>query len=199
MRCKAVPRTRHRLRKEFSDALPVIVRTRCRSPRPAAIIARGVSLKLATTVRRQIESIVENSQPGRRQTILFAGADGSGKTRAAGLLAQRLGLDLYRVDLASVVSKYIGETEKNLSALSDDLASREVILLFDEADALLGKRHDSGSAADRYANQETNFLLQRIEAFDGIVILTTNRRDNIDATAVRKMAYVVDFTEAKRR
>src|SRR2546430_13862603 len=107
--------------------------------------------------------------PGVR--ALFVGPSGTGKTLAAGWLATRLGLPLYRVDLASVTSKYIGETEKNLAQLLARAEQAEVILLFDEADSLFGKRTDITDSNDRFANAQTNYLLQRIENYDGIVLL----------------------------
>jgi ATPase family associated with various cellular activities (AAA) len=124
---------------------------------------------------------------------LFRGPSGSGKTLAARLLASSLGMDLYKVDLASVVNKYIGETEKNLSrafALAEEL---DVMLLFDEGDALFARRTSVTSSNDRYANLETNYLLQRIETFDGILLCTTNAGESIDSAFSRRMDVTVDF------
>ena len=112
--------------------------------------------------------------PGVR--ALFVGPSGTGKTLAAGWLATRLGMPLYRVDLAAVTSKYIGETEKNLAELIARAEHAEVILLFDEADSLFGKRTDVKDSNDRFANQQTNYLLQRIETYDGIALSTSNSR-----------------------
>jgi SpoVK/Ycf46/Vps4 family AAA+-type ATPase len=109
----------------------------------------------------------------------------------AGLMAQELGLDLYQVDLSKVVSKYIGETEKQLSALFEAAESGHAILLFDEADSLFAKRTDVRSSNDRYANLEVNYLLQRIEAFSGIAILTTNHETAIDQAFLRRLAFHV--------
>ena len=117
-------------------------------------------------------------RPGVR--ALFTGPSGTGKTLAAGWIATRLGLPLYRVDLASVTSKYIGETEKNLSQLLARAEQAEVILLFDEADSLFGKRTDINDANDRFANAQTNYLLQRIENYDGVVVLTSNSQARFD-------------------
>jgi DNA polymerase III delta prime subunit len=124
---------------------------------------------------------------------LFRGPSGTGKTLAAGLLAEALHKDLYRVDLATVVNKYIGETEKNLSRLFSLAEELDVILLFDEGDALLSRRTSVQTSNDRYANLETNYLLQRIESFEGILLLTTNAGDNIDAAFQRRMDVVIDF------
>ncbi len=124
---------------------------------------------------------------------LFKGASGTGKTLAAGVLAAELGLPLYRVDLAAVVNKYIGETEKNLARLFDRAEELDVILLFDEGDALLAKRTEVTSAHDRYANLETNYLLQRLEGYQGIVLIATNLGENIDSAFLRRMDLVVEF------
>jgi hypothetical protein len=130
-------------------------------------------------------------RPGVR--TLFVGPSGTGKTLAAGWLATRLGLPLYRVDLSSVTSKYIGETEKNLAQLLARAEQAEVVLLFDEADSLFGKRTDVKEANDRFANAQTNYLLQRIEAYDGIVVLTSNARGRFDHAFSRRLDMVVDF------
>src|SRR4029077_15520751 len=130
-------------------------------------------------------------RPGVR--ALFTGPSGTGKTLAAGWIATRLGLPLYRVDLASVTSKYIGETEKNLSHLLARAEQAEVILLFDEADSLFGKRTDINDANDRFANAQTNYLLQRIENYDGVVVLTSNSQARFDAAFARRLDFVIDF------
>ena len=124
---------------------------------------------------------------------LFSGPSGTGKTHAALVLATELGWPLYRVDLASLVSKYIGETEKNLSRLFDTAHGRPLVLLFDEVDALMGKRGDIKDARDRYANMEVSHLLTRMEAHDGPCILTTNLRANIDQAFLRRLHLVVEF------
>ena len=130
-------------------------------------------------------------RPGVR--ALLVGPSGTGKTLAAGWLATRLSLPLYRVDLAAVTSKYIGETEKNLSELFARAEHDEVVLLFDEADSLFGKRTDVKDAHDRFANQQTNYLLQRIEAYDGIVLLTSNSRGRFDSAFTRRLDAIVEF------
>ncbi len=130
-------------------------------------------------------------RPGVR--ALMVGPSGTGKTLAASWLATRLGLPLYRVDLASVTSKYIGETEKNLSELFARAEHAEVVLLFDEADSLFGKRTDVKDANDRFANQQTNYLLQRIESFEGIVLLTSNSRARFDSAFTRRLDAILEF------
>jgi hypothetical protein len=130
---------------------------------------------------------------GKGWNVLFAGPAGTGKTMAAEVLANDLGLDLYAIDLATVVDKYIGETEKRLQRIFDVAAGSNAILLFDEADALFGKRSEVRDARDRYANVEVAYLLQRMEAFDGITILATNLRANLDEAFARRMRAVVEF------
>jgi hypothetical protein len=125
--------------------------------------------------------------------VLFAGESGTGKTMAAQVLGSALGLDLFRVDLATVVSKYIGETEKNLERIFSAADGSNAILLFDEADALFGKRSEVSDAHDRYANIEVAYLLQRMERYPGAVILATNFRRNIDDAFVRRLDFVIDF------
>ena len=126
-------------------------------------------------------------------SALFEGASGTGKTMAAEVLARELDLDLYRIDLSQVVSKYIGETEKNLRRLFDAAEAGAAILLFDEADALFGKRSEVKDSHDRYANIEVSYLLQRMEAYRGLAILTTNARDAIDQAFMRRIRFVVSF------
>lgn len=126
-------------------------------------------------------------------TALFAGPSGTGKTHAALVLAKRLGLDLYRANLAGILSKYIGETEKNLDRIFDAAAAGGVVLLFDEADALFGKRSEVRDSHDRYANISTAYLLARIESAPTPTILTTNLKDAIDPAFVRRLHFVIDF------
>ncbi|MDQ0322159.1 hypothetical protein QO002_004365 [Pararhizobium capsulatum DSM 1112] len=135
-------------------------------------------------------------------TVLFKGPPGTGKTMAAGALANELGLGLFRVDLAGMVSKYIGETEKNLDMLFEAAACADIILFFDEADAVFGERTEIQDARDRYANLQTSYLLQRLENFDGISVLATNLQKNIDEAFLRRIDVVVDFPapgKAERR
>ncbi len=134
-------------------------------------------------------------------TALFSGASGTGKTTAAEVISRDLKLDLYRIDLSSVVSKYIGETEKNLRRIFDAAEGGGVILLFDEADALFGKRSDVNDSKDRYANMEVSYLLQRMESYRGLAILTTNLKNSMDQAFLRRLRFVVQFPfpDAKQR
>ena len=130
---------------------------------------------------------------GRGITALFAGPSGTGKTMAAEILAGDLRLDLYRIDLAGIVNKYIGETEKNLRRVFDAAERSGAILFFDEADALFGNRTEVRDSHDRYANLEVNYLLQRMEDYSGLAILATNRRTSLDAAFLRRLRFVIDF------
>src|SRR5215216_2165700 len=126
-------------------------------------------------------------------SALFTGASGTGKTMAGEVLANELRLDLYRIDLSQVVSKYIGETEKNLRRVFDAAEEGGAILLFDEADALFGKRSEVKDSHDRYANIEVSYLLQRMEAYRGLAILTTNLKSSLDSAFLRRLRFVVQF------
>jgi predicted nucleic acid-binding protein len=130
---------------------------------------------------------------GRGIAALFAGPSGTGKTMAAEVVAHHLQLDLYRIDLSSVISKYIGETEKNLRRVFDAAEESGAILLFDEADALFGKRSEVRDSHDRYANIEINYLLQRMEDYRGLAILATNRKSLLDQAFLRRLRFLVDF------
>ncbi|MEV4995700.1 ATP-binding protein [Streptomyces niveus] len=130
---------------------------------------------------------------GRGVSALFAGDSGTGKTMSAEVIASDLGLDLYTVDLATVIDKYVGETEKNLERIFTEAAGVNGVLLFDEADAIFGKRSDVKDAHDRYANVESAYLLQRMESFDGLAILSTNLRANLDDAFTRRLDLVIDF------
>jgi SpoVK/Ycf46/Vps4 family AAA+-type ATPase len=133
--------------------------------------------------------------------VLFVGQSGTGKTMAAERLASALHLALHRVDVSAVVSKYIGETEKNLERVFAAAECASAVLYFDEADALFGKRSEVKDSHDRYANIEVGYLLERIEAFHGIVVLASNSRKDIDDAFLRRVRYVVPFTrpaEAER-
>ncbi len=130
---------------------------------------------------------------GQGVTALFAGPSGTGKTMAAEVLARELRLDLYRIDLSAVVSKYIGETEKNLRRVFDAAEMGGAILLFDEADALFGKRSEVKDSHDRHANIEVSYLLQRMEAYRGLAILTTNLKDALDGAFLRRLRFVIEF------
>jgi hypothetical protein len=130
---------------------------------------------------------------GNGIAALFGGPSGTGKTMAAQVLARSLELDLYRVDLAGVVNKYIGETEKRLRDVFDSCERAGALLFFDEADALFGSRMQVKDSHDRFANIEIDYLLQRIERFDGVAILATNRKNDLDSAFLRRLRFVVDF------
>ncbi len=130
---------------------------------------------------------------GKGLNILFTGSSGTGKTLAAGVLSSELGLEMYKVDLSTVVSKYIGETEKNLSRIFQEAEQGNAILFFDEADAIFGKRSEVKDAHDRYANLEVGYLLQKMEEHDGIVILASNLSKNMDEAFARRMHFIVEF------
>jgi ATP-dependent 26S proteasome regulatory subunit len=135
----------------------------------------------------------EKLSHGRGLSVLFAGPPGTGKTLAAEVMATELQLDLYKIDLSSIVSKYIGETEKNLSRIFAEAETSNAILFFDEADALFGKRTEVSDAHDRYANIETSYLLQKMDEYEGIVILATNLRNNMDDAFTRRIRFIIQF------
>jgi hypothetical protein len=135
----------------------------------------------------------DRSARGLGISALFSGASGTGKTMAAEVLANELKLDLYRIDLSAMVSKYIGETEKNLRRVFDAAEEGGAILLFDEADALFGKRSEVKDSHDRYANIEVSYLLQRVEAYRGLAILTSNLKNALDAAFMRRLRFIVHF------
>ena len=137
--------------------------------------------------------MARTSLKGRGVTALFAGDSGTGKTMSAEVIAGSLGLDLYVIDLSTIVDKYIGETEKNLDRVFTEADRVNGVLLFDEADAIFGKRSEVKDARDRYANVEVAYLLQRMEQFDGMAILTTNLRANVDEAFLRRLDAIVDF------
>ena len=155
-------------------------------------------LKELTGRVRHREMVLDEWGMGRRAhgrgiSVLFAGESGTGKTMSAEVVAGDLGLDLYVIDLSTVVDKYVGETEKNLERIFTEADRVNGVLLFDEADAIFGKRSDVRDAHDRYANVETAYLLSRMERFDGLAILTTNLRSNIDEAFARRLVAIVDF------
>ena len=165
-----------------------------------------ILLELVSTVRLR-SKVLEEWGLGKKLassaavTVLFAGPPGTGKTMSAEVLAKDLGLDLYKIDLASLVSKYIGETEKNLEQVFVEAQSSNAILFFDEADAIFGKRSGVKDARDRYANLEISYLLQRMEMYDGVTILATNLRSNIDEAFIRRLQFAIDipFPDEKDR
>ncbi len=214
----ASARLRAKLRGDEASPLVSDVEAACRDAGASALIglANRISprfgwhdIVLAKDSMRQLEEIVAAVKSRRRVlsdwgfgarlsrgkglSALFSGAPGTGKTMAAEIIAGELGLDLYTVDLATVVSKYIGETEKNLSRIFDAAESTSSLLFFDEADALFGKRSEVTEAHDRYANIEISYLLQRIDTYEGLVILSTNLKRNLDEAFLRRLNFVVDL------
>jgi SpoVK/Ycf46/Vps4 family AAA+-type ATPase len=131
----------------------------------------------------------------RGVSALYSGEPGTGKTMAASVVASELGLELVRIDLSAVVSKYVGETEKNLAKIFDEAQDAHAMLLFDEADSLFGKRTKLESAQDRFANLEVNYILQRMESFDGVSVLTTNAEAAIDPALQRRLNFRIRFPE----
>ena len=163
---------------------------------PGGVLARLRELDSRVRLRTEVLDDWEFGRltPGSRGvTALFAGPSGTGKTMAAQVLARSLGLGLYRTDLAEVVDKYIGETEKRLARIFEECERRRVLLLFDEADALFGQRTRVRDAHDRFANIEIDYLLQRMETFDGTAVLATNRKGDLDQAFLRRLDVVVDF------
>ncbi|HEY5880212.1 MAG TPA: ATP-binding protein [Nakamurella sp.] len=176
--------------------------------------ARLSDLVVPDALRSQLEEIVSWQRSSHRVrwsmnvgdadpigtglTCLLSGKSGTGKTFAARCLAAELGLNLYRIDLSQVVSKYIGETEKALAQVFDEVESGHGLLLFDEADALFGRRSEVKDAHDRYANIEVGYLLQRLESYEGIAVLTTNLQGNMDAAFVRRLRFILHFPAPDR-
>ncbi len=150
-------------------------------------------LALPRSTVKQLRALAQDAREGRRISALFSGPSGTGKTMAAAVIADELGLVLYRVNLPRVVSKDIGETEKNLTRAFDRGEADGAVLLFDEADALFGKRSEIRDAHDRYANLDVDYLLQKIETYAGVTILATNLWGNIDDALLRRMSHVVEF------
>ncbi|HJU00869.1 MAG TPA: ATP-binding protein, partial [Actinomycetes bacterium] len=136
---------------------------------------------------------LDGARADRGVRLLFTGPPGTGKSLAAEVMATAVGTDLLVVDVSRVVSKWIGETEKNLAGIFDAAERTQAVLLLDEADALFGMRTEISDAHDRYANLETAYLLQRLDRFDGLAVLTTNLRNNVDPAFVRRMDFVVEF------
>jgi AAA+ superfamily predicted ATPase len=163
-------------------------------PEPERQILRGIAVHVRERAKVYEDwGFAARSASGLGISALFAGASGTGKTMAAEVLANELRLDLYRIDLSQVVSKYIGETEKNLRRVFDAAEEGGAILLFDEADALFGKRSEVKDSHDRYANIEISYLLQRMEAYRGLAILTTNMKSAIDTAFMRRIRFIVHF------
>ena len=158
-----------------------------------AQIAEAARARPATRRRLRAVGVRRETPCGLGVTALFSGPPGTGKTMVAAPIARKLGPELYQVDLSKVVSKWIGETEARLSELFDVAEAGHAILLFDEADALFGKRTEVKSSNDRYANLETNYLLQRLESFPGICLLTSNHESGIDAAFQRRLSFHLRF------
>lgn len=152
-----------------------------------------VKLKLTDSTLEQLKILQHHVDArGKAVRALFVGTKSAGTTLAASWICRSIGVPLYRVDLSSVTNKYIGETEKNLNRVFEEASESEVVLFFDEADALFGKRTEIDDANDRYANIETGYLLERLEQHQGIVVLSTNSRDQIDDAFLRLMDFVVE-------
>jgi len=189
------------LNRQLLDTLAARLETENEGPWDRLVVSRETESKLMEVEKRCRfrERLQENLGPAFGPVkntgvrVLFSGVSGTGKTLAARILASELGMDLYRVDLASIVSKYIGETEKNLHNVLTRAEELDVILLLDEGDALLGTRTEVKTANDRYANLETDYLLQKLENYQGIVLITTNAEENIDSAFQRRMDVVVSF------
>jgi vesicle-fusing ATPase len=172
-------------------------------PDPLTGLARKIELRATGILpiaqsQKQILSDIstharECRQGGSAAIVLFAGVDGIGKTNAAEVVARDLKRDLYRVDLNKIVSKHIGETEKNLNRLFNAAESAGAILLIDEADALFGKRSEVKDSHDRYANIEISYLQQQLEAFNGLAILATNNEEDTDDIFRRRIRFVINF------
>jgi SpoVK/Ycf46/Vps4 family AAA+-type ATPase len=163
-------------------------------PEPQRQILREIALHVRHrfTVHEQW-GFSQRSTRGLGISTLFSGPSGTGKTMAAEVLANELRLDLYRIDLSQVVSKYIGETEKNLAKVFEAAEGGGAILLFDEADALFGKRSEVKDSHDRYANIEVSYLLQRMESYRGLAILTTNMKSALDPAFLRRIRFIIQF------
>ena len=163
-------------------------------PEAQLAILRQIAAHLRQRFKVQEEwGFAAKGSRGLGLATLFAGESGTGKTLAAEVLAHTLQLDLYRIDLSAVVSKYIGETEKNLRRVFDEAENSGAVLLFDEADALFGKRTEVKDSHDRYANIEVSYLLQRMEAYHGLAVLTTNLKSSLDTAFLRRLRFVVQF------
>ncbi|HEX8811317.1 MAG TPA: ATP-binding protein, partial [Terracidiphilus sp.] len=163
-------------------------------PPPQMIALRQIVAQVRCRMKvHETWGFAAKGRRGLGVSALFAGESGTGKTLAAEVLAHELGLDLYRIDLSSVVSKYIGETEKNLRQVFDAAEEGGTLLLFDEADALFSKRSEVKDSRDRYANMEVGYLLQRMEAYQGLAILTTNLKSSLDRAFQRRLRFVVEF------
>ena len=163
--------------------------------KPLELVHSSDKTRLAPDKVKQIKSVARQVQDIAGQVVIFADPTDSENSLGAYYLGKRLNLPVYRVNMSLVISKYIGETEKNLSRLFDKAEKSDMVLLFDEADSLFGKRSEVKSSHDRYANMNTNYLLERIETYPGLVILTSNLRGNLDDAILRRAVKVVDFSK----
>ena len=144
--------------------------------------------------RAALKAVASEARAGVRGAVLLSGASGTGRTMAADMLAAELGTTVHRIDLKRIASRYIGETERNIDRAFGEAERAGAVLLIDEADALLGKRTDVKDAHDRYANTEVGYLLERIEAYNGVALLATNAGTNIDPAFSRRIRRVIDLT-----
>jgi SpoVK/Ycf46/Vps4 family AAA+-type ATPase len=184
--------------------LPLVVVSVLQTGARAKPTTRPQETDLSQSQRSTLKEIIGAArQKGASKTakgigVLFVGAQDKQQTAAAQMLAKELGRDLYRVDLSKIVSKYIGETEKNLRQVFAAVRASDSILFFDEADALFGKRSEVKDGHDRYANIEINYLLQQIEKYDGITIITAKRKESIDQAFMRRLRFIVEFPPPRR-
>ena len=158
-------------------------------PESLSHIRRGMIRNVADIARH-----FKSSKTPSGMITVFAGPSRSGKTKAAEALAVKIGLAVYRIDLAAVANKYIGETEKNLARVLERAEAKDLILFFDEAEALFGKRTEIRDAHDRYTNSDVNYLLQRIEEYPGLIILATNNKKKLDQALLRRVRFVIEFS-----
>lgn len=166
----------------------------------AAWVDLGLSTKIVSKLKEICSQFKQNSitpcresASGKGLNVLFSGHARTSKIKAAEAVANELHLDLYRIDLSTIVSKHIEETEKNLKRLLDEAVATRTILLFDEADALFGKRAEVSDAHERYASTEVNYLLQSIAAYNGLAILASNSESNLDEAFMRRFHFIVEF------
>ncbi len=167
------------------------------SKRPTNVIMEETSLPDKT--KTQLAEVAKLAKTQKNLRILLSGDSKTGKTMTAEVLATELKLQLYKIDLSSVVSKYIGETEKNLEKVFTQAKSKNWLLFFDEADALFGKRTDPSNASERYANQETGFLLQHLEEYQGVVLIATNLSGKLDPAFVRRAVKITASSQFKKK
>ena len=160
-----------------------------------------ISGEQLTELKCQLKDLISNKQDRRRigLAILFCGPSPTERKTAAALLGRESGLEVYSINLPEIVSKFIGETEKNLEQVFAQAEGKSWILFFDEADALFGKRSETKDSHDRYANAEISYLLERIQNYSGLAILATNSKNNIDEALIRRFRYIIDFPAPERQ